>query len=196
MKQATGTAKSLGTVLYGKVGQHLCHGVLFRGNAKGRHKKKKRGGRSKDSKDKYYSQKAKQPWFLVSHLPKYLNKPKKIVRLYRLRMQIEEGFRDTKNQQYGIGLGQAQSKSPQRYNNLLLIGALALFVLWCLGQAGVNKKYHYKLQANTVRNKAVLSNIYIAIQIIGDSRYEIKIEEFTAVFESISRHTKKVDDLA
>jgi hypothetical protein len=37
-------------------------------------------------------------------LPKEVNTAKKTVKLYRLRMQIEEGFCDTKNQQFGLQL--------------------------------------------------------------------------------------------
>ena len=155
---------------------------------------KKRGEISQDSKSLYYSKKAKQPWLLVSHLPEHLSAPKKVIQLYRYRIQIEEGFRDTKNQQYGIGLAQAKSQSAKRYNNLLLVAALTLFLLWCIGQVAINNKYHYRLQANTVRHKAVLSCIYIAIQIINDKRYKIKKKELQKVFENISALTKKVND--
>jgi len=196
MKQATKTPRKLGTILFSKSSQFACQGVLYHGTNKGKHKKKKRGGLSQDGKSLYYSTKAKQPWLLVSHLPKLLDTAKKIVRIYRYRMQIEEGFRDTKNQQYGIGLAQAKSKSAKRYNNLLLIAALTLFLLWCIGKVAVDKKYHYRLQANTVRHKAVLSNIYIAIQIINDRRYTIKKKELRMVFENVSQFTRKIDDIA
>ncbi|MCW8963667.1 MAG: transposase, partial [Gammaproteobacteria bacterium] len=196
MKLATATPRKLGTVLYSKSTQHACQGVLYHGTEKGKHKKKKRGGISQDGNSLYYSKKAKQPWLLVSYLPEFLNEAKKIVRLYRYRMQIEEGFRDTKNQQYGIGLAQAKSKSAKRYNNLLLVAALILFLLWCVGKVAVDKKYHYHLQANTIRNKAVLSNIYIAMQIINDKRYKIKKKELRMVFEQISKFTKKINDVA
>jgi len=176
MKQATTKAKNLGSILYSKRTQFPCQGTLFQGKEKGRHKNKKRGGVSKDSVSLYYSKKSKQPWLLVSHLPPEYNTPKKIVKLYGYRMQIEEAFRDTKNQQYGLGLAQAKSKSAKRYNNLLLIAALTLFLLWCIGQAAIENKYHYKLQANTVRNKIVLSNIYLAMQIVSDPRYEVDEE--------------------
>jgi len=195
MKQATGTAEALGTVLYSKSTQFPCQGTLFHGSRKGRHKKKKRGGISQDSKDKYYEEKAKQPWLLVSHLPNIFDTPIKIVNLYRQRMQIEEGFRDTKNQQYGIGLAQAKSKYACRYNNLLLVAALTLFLLWCIGKVAVDKKYHYRLQANTTRHKAVLSNIYIAIQIINDKRYKIKKKELRPVFEQISQFTRNIENV-
>lgn len=196
MKLATSTPRKLGTVLYSKSTKYACQGILYHGTEKGKHKKKKRGGVSQDGNSLYYSKKAKQPWLLVSHLPEFLNTAKQIVRLYRFRMQIEEGFRDTKNQQYGIGLAQAKSKSTKRYNNLLLVAALTLFLLWCIGKVAVDKKYHHHLQANTIRNKVVLSNIYIAIQIINDKRYKIKKKELQMVFEQISKFTKTIDDIA
>ncbi len=132
----------------------------------------------------------------MNGLPDAYNTPKKAVQLYRCRMQIEEGFRDTKNQQYGIDLAQAKSKSAKRYNHLLLVAALALFILWCIGQVAVEKKYHYKLQANTVRTKMVLSNIYLAMQIIDDKRYEINEKDLRLIFVTIHEFSQKVSDLA
>jgi hypothetical protein len=196
MKKATSTPREIGEVLYSKTKKFPCLGVLYHGQIKGKHKKKKRGGVSQDGKDKYYSEKAKQPWLLVSYLPKEVNTAKKIVKLYRLRMQIEEGFRDTKNQQFGLGLAQAKSKSATRYNNLLLVAALTLFLLWCIGQVAVVNKYHYHLQANTVRDHVVLSKIYIAIQIINDKRYKITMKELRMVFENMVYYSMKINDVA
>jgi len=195
MKMATTKPKELGTVLYSKSTQFPCQGVLYHGTTTGKHKKKKRGGISQDTVSLYYSKKAKQPWLLVSHLPKAFNTARKIVKLYRYRMQIEEGFRDTKNPQYGIGLAQAKSRSAKRYNNLLLVAALTLFLLWCIGKVAVDKKYHHHLQANTIRHKTVLSNIYIAIQIVKDDRYQIENKELRIIFEQISEFTKKINDI-
>ena len=192
MKQATDKAKGLGQVLFSKKTQFPCQGVLYRGKAKGTHRKKKRGGISKDTSSLYYARKAKEAWLLVSHLPDAYNTPKKVVKLYRKRMQIEEGFRDTKSQQYGIGLAQAASRSTERYNNLLLIAALALFLMWCIGRVAVQQKYNHRLQANTVRCKTVLSNIYLAMQIINDQRYEIDLICFRQVFEKINEYTQNI----
>lgn len=196
MKQGSRKIMALGTVLYSKKTQFPCLGVMYHGTEKGKHKKKKRGGISQDTRSLYYSKKANQPWLLVANLPEELSAPEKVIKLYRYRMQIEENFRDTKNQQCGIGLAQAKSRSAKRYNNLLLVAALTLFLLWCIGKVAVDKKYHYQLQANTTRHKAVLSNIYIAIQIINDKRYTIKKKEFRKVFEQISQFTKTINDVA
>ncbi len=178
MKKATTKPTGLGTVWYSKSTNFSCQGVLYHGTEKGKHKKKKRGGISQDTKSLYYSRKAKQPWLLVSHLPEAYRSPKQVVKIYRQRRQIEEGFRDTKNQQYGIGLAQAKSKSAKRYDNLLLIAALTQFLLWCIGKVAVDKKYHYQLQANTTRHKTVLSNIYIAMQMCHS--YDISINHNTS----------------
>ncbi len=88
------------------------------------------------------------------------NKPKKVVKLYKTRMQIEEAFRDTKNAKLGISLEFANSRTAERFDILLLIGALILYILWCIGFAAEQLNYHHLLQANTVKNKCVLSHIY------------------------------------
>ena len=182
MTKATSTATLLKDVRYSKATKHACQGVLYHGTIKGRHQKKKRGGISKDGKSRYYADKAKQPWLLVHHLPEKLQKAPKIIQLYRYRMQIEEGFRDTKSHHYGIGLSHAHSRSTQRYDNLLLIASLALFLLWCIGKAAVNKNIHYQLQSNTERKRVVLSHIFLAIQIINDRRYLLELSEIKVVF--------------
>jgi hypothetical protein len=57
--------------------------------------------------------------------------------------------------------------------------------IWCIGQAAVEQKYQYKLQASKVRTKTVLSNIYLAMLIIYDKRYEINTKVLRKVFEVI-----------
>ena len=89
MKQAKRQPSSIGKVLYSKVNQFTCDGVLYHGTLKGKHRIKKRGGKSKDGSSLYYARKAKQPWLLISSLPQGMRAPKKVVKLYRYRMQIE-----------------------------------------------------------------------------------------------------------
>ncbi len=74
--------------------------------------------------------KAKESWLEVGRLPEEIRgSAHEIVNIYRKRMQIEENFRDPKSTWLGLGLEYARSKSPQRYDNLLLIAALVMFVL-------------------------------------------------------------------
>ncbi len=68
--------------------------------------------------------------------------------------------------------------------------------LWCMGKVAVDAKYHYHLQANTTRHKIVLSNIYLAMQIVNDQRYKISNKELRMVFDQVSQFTNRIDDIA
>ena len=56
------------------------------------------------------------------------------MKLYQARMQIEEGFRDSKSHRYGLGVARANRIGQQRRANLLLIAALA----WLPSSFGVS----------------------------------------------------------
>lgn len=185
--KATGKAKSLGKLFYSKSSIFTCHGFVYQGQSKDRQKSKKRGGKSRCTTDIYQQKKAKEPWLLVARLPSGLEKkPHKVIQLYQTRMQIEEGFRDTKNARLGLALEYARSKSPERYDNLLLIAALILFVLWCVGYAAVEQGYHKQLQANSITTRNVLSFIFIAREVIDDKRYAIDARSILRVEQKLS----------
>ena len=74
-------------------------------------------------------------------------------------MQIEEAFRDLKSERYGLGFTASHTRGALRLANLLLIGALALFVLWVVGQAAQQQQVAYQYQANTRKHRHVLSLI-------------------------------------
>ena len=84
--------------------------------------------------------------------------------IYKKRMQIEESFRDLKNARNGFSLRQCRSCGKERLDIALLIGALAMLVLWIIGMAIKQKNMHYDFQSNTVRNHNVLSIINIGWQ--------------------------------
>ena len=184
---ATNKAKALGEIQFAKSSRLRCQGTLYKEPMKGRQKRKKRGGKSNCAMSTKHRKKANEPWFLISHLPEHLKEPDIVVRLYKTRMQIEEGFRDTKNHQFGIGLSMARSTTAQRYDNLLLISSLILFVLWCIGKVAYQHGYHRLLQANTVSERAVLSYIYIATQIIDDERYPINNHYLRITMNSLNK---------
>jgi hypothetical protein len=74
---------------------------------------------------------AKEPWILATSLT--TTRPKQIVRIYALRMQIEETYRDAKCDRFGFALSQARTGSPDRANLLLLIAAIAHLFAVLLG---------------------------------------------------------------
>ncbi|KAF7785767.1 hypothetical protein PRUB_a0146 [Pseudoalteromonas rubra] len=72
-------------------------------------------------------------------------------------MQIEESFRDLKSPQYGMGLRHSKSRCPNRLDILLLLSLLATIILWWIGLYAQHSSWQRKFQANTIRDRAVLS---------------------------------------
>jgi hypothetical protein len=92
---------------------------------------------------------AREPW-LLAHSPQLRTfRAEEIVALYGLRMQIEENFRDSKSTPFGLGLELSQSRSAPRLHALLLIGTLATFLLWHIGQLAEAEGLHLRFKATT-----------------------------------------------
>lgn len=75
----------------------------------------------------------KEPWLLVVSPSLEAYSATRVVDYYRTRMQIEEGFRDTKSHHYGLDLTRESRIQVERRANLLLIAALIIFALWLVG---------------------------------------------------------------
>ena len=192
---ATSRAKKTGEIFYSKSKKLLCEGVLYHGKTNGRYKKKKRGGKSQCSTDKYQQEKAKEPLFLVYNLPAtHQYSARQIVCIYKKRMQIEENFRDTKNPRLGLGLSDACSTTTLRYDNLLLIAAMVLFILWCLGFASSQLGQSRFLQANSIKKRRVLSIIFLGKQVINDDRYCPDDPLFIFVYHQLSEIVQGYND--
>jgi predicted nucleic acid-binding protein len=71
-----------------------------------------------------------EPWFLMTDLER---KVEDLTTLYGKRMTIEELFRDNKNKRNGWSLRHTKIKKPERLDRLLLILALAYWLLVGLG---------------------------------------------------------------
>jgi len=92
---------------------------------------------------------AKEPW-LLAHSPRLrLYRAEQIVAMYARRMQIEENFRDSKSADLGMGLQISQSRSALRLHALLLVGTLAAFLLWHIGQLAEAEGLHRRFKATT-----------------------------------------------
>ncbi len=77
-----------------------------------------------------------EPWVLVASLSLQKRMAKQITRIYKTRMQVEEGFRDCKSTHYGLCLSQNRHMNQYRRSVLCLIAACTIFVLWCIGITG------------------------------------------------------------
>lgn len=114
---------------------------------------------------------AKEAWVLVSSLFGYAA-DKKVVKIYRSRMQIEESFRDLKSSRYGFSFEHSYSKHIARIEILLLIAMLASIIAWLIGLAAERMNLQYNFQANSVKTRRVLSLFFLGCQVI---RRKIKI---------------------
>ena len=104
---------------------------------------------------------AREPW-LLAHSPQLRTlRPEEIVALYGRRMQIEENFRDSKSIPLGMGLEFSQSRTAPRLHALLVIGTLAAFLLWHIGQLAEAEGLHLRFKATT-RTARELSIITLA----------------------------------
>ena len=91
---------------------------------------------------------------------------KRVTKKYKMRMTIEENFRDTKSIDYGLNLNRNITIKPKRFVVWLILAALASFIAWIVGYIGEQLNLHYDFQANTYKHRRVLSFFYLGCQII------------------------------
>lgn len=115
-------------------------------------------GRSRGKKPSWNSERkaargAKEPWLLATSLEHVA--PASIVKAYAARMQIEEIFRDTKNERFGWALIHSRSASHRRLDVLLLLAAIAATAVVLCGLAAERLGLQRGYQANTVKRRAL-----------------------------------------
>lgn len=137
-----------------------CDIVLYRRLAIGRKSYGRIGHRVAPKEQRKAQVSAREPW-LLAHSPQLrVFRADEIVALYGRRMQIEENFRDSKSIALGMGLEVSQSRSALRLQALLLIGTLAAFLLWHIGQLAEAEGLHRRYQATT-RARRELSIVWL-----------------------------------
>jgi hypothetical protein len=130
---------------------------------KGRHRITTLGTKGRSTVDRQRSAAAREPLLLVTSLNQ---QARVIVAAYRMRMQIEETFRDFKSHRYGWSLEDVRCRTPARVDVLLLIAALAMVVMHMLGFAAREHELDRGLQANTERKRRVFSSFFLAKLVI------------------------------
>lgn len=164
--KARSVAQALGRYAYVRSNPVICDLVLIKRKPQGRHKKSVFGINVRSRHSLKQARAGREPWLLaasptLSHLS-----AQALVALYAQRMQIEEAFRDLKSDRFGLGLSASRSTQRQRLAVLLLIGALASFVLRLIGEAAKARQMQFQFQSNTRRSRAVLSVITLARQVV------------------------------
>lgn len=165
-----------------------CDMVLYRRRAVGG-KRYGRAGHGSSPKARREAQaSAREPW-LLAHSPRLRTlRADEIVALYGRRMQIEENFRDSKSIPLGMGLEVSQSRSALRLQALLLIGTLAAFLLWHLGQLAEAEGLHRRFKATT-RAARELSIIWLGKLLCSLHSMPLSELAMQALHERLGLHT-------
>lgn len=181
---ATKRAKNLGRLLIGKRRSSTQRRVVLSKLPTCRHRQvKTRRGPARDRNYRVYRANAYEPLVLVSSLT---SQPNQIVAVYKLRMQIEQAFRDLKNHRWGWSLRHCGTRSKSRLELLLLIGAIALLVQQLVGIAAERRGLHRAHQANTIRRRRVLSVFVLGGLVLnGASRDDLTKREIVRAISNL-----------
>lgn len=164
--QATTKVKYIGRVMLAKRQKQACSMILVKQEKRFRKHYNRSGKPTNNTESNRCLRRANDPWLLVTSLRIDNSEAKKISDIYAKRMQIEEDFRDTKSHQYGFGLRYSRTNGKQRIGILLLIAALASFICWLIALTAKRQGLDKDFQANSVRNKPILSVIYLGCQVV------------------------------
>jgi len=105
--------------------------------------------------------------------------------IYKLRMQIEEGFRDLKSTRYGFGFEHVNTAHIYRLNIFFLIAMLSSFLAWIIGWLAEKANLQRQYQANSTKNRRVHSLFYLGCRVIlwvKDRMKSMLIEEIVENF--------------
>jgi hypothetical protein len=155
-----------------------CYLFLYKGKKKGRIDKTQSGKRAKGKYSRTVAKAKKEPWVLATSLSGGDRIAKKVILLYKRRMQIEEGFRDVKNSRLGFSLEESKTYTLKRFEILLLIAMLAILAVSLLGKIGTQRGIQYDYQANTIRHRTVLSLFFLGCQMTRQGNIDFKKEDF------------------
>jgi len=145
-EEATTTASCLGSGQWVRSNPLRALFVLVRRPKQGRQAKTAAGKRARSKKSQQAARAAREPWLLVAST-RFADWPaKRLVRVYRQRMQIELSFRDMKSEHFGEGLERSASSGTGRFTVLVLIASLAAILLWLIGTAAERTGLHERLR--------------------------------------------------
>jgi hypothetical protein len=171
--KATTVAACLGFIQWTKQSPLSAFIVLVRQAKKQRSALTLKGKKRQSKVNKVHARRQKEPWLLVASLSLRIRTPKQLVKIYRTRMQIEEGFRDCKAVHYGLCLSQNRRMNKQRRTVLCLIAACAIFILWCIGIAGKQTTIAKQVRVNSSSKREPYSAIFLARLLIAQTNFRL-----------------------
>ncbi|NGY07067.1 IS4 family transposase [Solimonas terrae] len=185
-------AQDLGDALW--VRDHPLAGrlVLIMQHLRGRKHRSLAGSARRSRLSRKHAASAREPWLLIaSHSLQDLS-AKQIVRLYKSRMQIEEGFRDTKSVAYGLGIANGRHTTFMRAANLLLIAALASFLLWMIGCLAEARDWRRMVSVNSSSTSPPYSPVFLARLLVQFTRNRLPLSCLDDVARIVRQYTQSV----
>jgi hypothetical protein len=182
---ATGHARYQGYIDLVRNKPLACHAYLLKKKKQGRINKNKSGQRCASVQSEKNAQRERTPWLIVTSLSGGTKMTKRIINIYKTRMQIEEAFRDMKNSRWGFSLSEAKCTTTSRYENLMLVGTLATFAAWLMGKVAELKQWQYRYQANTTKTRNILSTFFLGCQVFRKSSLTFRKPEYIEAIKAM-----------
>jgi hypothetical protein len=126
-----------------------------------------------------------EPWFLMTDLER---KVESLTTLYGKRMTVEELFRDDKNKRNGFSLRHTKITKAERLDRLLLILALAYWLLVGIGLVA-RQRYRPALWCSSNREKEC--SVFTIGRIMRDQMQLTATQSFAAVAGAILEASEK-----
>ncbi|MGH9625887.1 MAG: IS4 family transposase [Bryobacteraceae bacterium] len=140
--------------------------VLIRSARRGRKDRTLNGAPRRSAHSRKQAKRNNEPWLLIASPSLQAYCARQIVRLYKTRMQCEENFRDTKSVAFGFGIARERYTSFLRATNLLLIAALAHFLLWLIGSLARARRWDQAVRVTSAASPNVYSTVFLARLVI------------------------------
>lgn len=190
--KASPRARHLGVVSWVRNHPLTAFIVLIRQARKQRKSLTFNGKKRRSKRNQMHARREREPWILVAALSLQSRSPKQIVKIYKTRMQIEEGFRDCKSRQYGVSLSQHRRMNQHRRSILCLIVTCAIFVLWCIGVAGQHIRLAKQVRVNSSSKRTSYSVIFLARLLIAQSEFRISLRSMIKSLQQIETYMASV----
>lgn len=181
LAQATSRPVDLG--LCHMIRSQPVHGrmVLYRQSPRGRQKLTCRGLRARGRHSEVCAQREREPWLLCASISLADKSARELVSLYRQRMRIEQSFRTLKSHQFGFSFEDTQSQTAERLQMLLLVQALALFVLWIAGVRAERQALRPAYESNVRHTHPTISLITLGWLVLAEQALQLRLEDFRAL---------------
>ncbi len=163
---ATARVQDLGTTEWVQRSPLTGRLVLIRQSAAGRKDRTLSGAPRRSARSRGQAKGNSEPWLLIASPSLQGFSAKQIVRLYKTRMQCEENFRDTKSIALGLGIARERYTSFLRAANLLLIAALAHFLLWLIGCLARARHWDHAVRVTSAASRNAYSTVFLARLVI------------------------------